>query len=239
VASHVGPPALYDPSGDADGDEIANGVDACADKPEDFDLHEDRDGCPDLDDDRDGVPDLDDQCFDLPGTKAERGCPPDQECVFVTDITDCWGGPIWFENSTPDAARDQLARVVADIKQFPEIREITLSTQQTLAQPPGTATTRLFRITKELESRGVPASLLRAKEDPPADAKEKPRFEVHAFVTKQRFTSGPFRETLCAGDMGAVYRPSREKNYGCKPQVCGNHRCGGTEDEQNCPQDCL
>jgi hypothetical protein len=224
------PPA---PAADQDGDEIADARDACPTQPEDFDLEADTDGCPDLDDDRDGVPDSIDTCFDTPGLPALKGC-PDEDCVFVTDITDCWSSPIAFDSSPPAS----FDRIVATVNHYPEIREITLSTQQTLAQPGGTARARLERVKKELVARGVPASLLVLKESEPADATEKPRSDVFGLVTKQRFDEGKFRETVCADELGPVRRVARTKNYGCKPSVCGNGRCGNHEDPTNCPQDC-
>ncbi|MCC6874841.1 MAG: hypothetical protein IT378_11090 [Sandaracinaceae bacterium] len=47
---------------DADSDGIRDEVDDCARIPEDFDEHEDTDGCPDPDNDGDLVPDEDDRC---------------------------------------------------------------------------------------------------------------------------------------------------------------------------------
>ncbi|HUS30459.1 MAG TPA: hypothetical protein VMZ53_18245 [Kofleriaceae bacterium] len=218
---------------DQDGDEIVDAKDGCPTKPEDFDLRADTDGCPDLDDDRDGVPDATDTCFDTPGLAALHGC-PDEDCVFITDITDCWLSPIAFDQSPPRA----FDHVVAVIEKYPEIREVTLQTQQTLAQPAGTARARLERVKKELVARGVPADLLVLKESEPADPGEKPRSDVFGLVTKQRFEDGKFRETVCADELGPVRRVARAKNYSCKPSVCGNGRCGVHEDVTNCPQDC-
>ena len=232
IASHRDAPPP-DPSQDQDGDEIADGNDACPTKAEDFDLNADTDGCPDLDDDRDGVPDSIDTCFDTPGVPANKGC-PDEDCVFVTDITDCWPSPIAFDSSPPAS----FDRIATSIRKYPEIREVTLSTQQTLAQPAGTARSRLERVKKELVARGISAKLLVLKESDPADPGEKPRSDVFGLVTKQRFDDGKFRETVCADELGSVRRVSREVNYKCKPSVCGNGRCGAHEDVTNCPQDC-
>jgi hypothetical protein len=63
---------------DRDGDGITDDHDACVTLPEDFDDHEDEDGCPEPDNDGDLVPDLDDRCpneaadFDLDAD--EDGC---------------------------------------------------------------------------------------------------------------------------------------------------------------------
>lgn len=63
---------------DRDGDGITDDHDACITLPEDFDDHEDTDGCPEPDNDGDLVPDLDDRCpneaadFDLDAD--EDGC---------------------------------------------------------------------------------------------------------------------------------------------------------------------
>lgn len=62
---------------DYDGDGIYGKRDKCPDASEDFDGHEDFDGCPDLDNDGDGVPDERDQCNNTPkGVEVkENGCP--------------------------------------------------------------------------------------------------------------------------------------------------------------------
>jgi OOP family OmpA-OmpF porin len=55
---------------DRDNDHIVDGADACPSLPEDFDQHEDEDGCPEPDNDGDLVPDLDDAC---PNEAADFG----------------------------------------------------------------------------------------------------------------------------------------------------------------------
>jgi hypothetical protein len=50
---------------DRDSDGIVDDQDACITLPEDFDQHEDEDGCPEPDNDGDLVPDLDDRCPDV------------------------------------------------------------------------------------------------------------------------------------------------------------------------------
>ncbi len=63
---------------DRDGDGITDDHDACATLPEDFDGHEDEDGCPEPDNDGDLVPDLDDHCpneaSDFDHDADEDGC---------------------------------------------------------------------------------------------------------------------------------------------------------------------
>lgn len=65
---------------DADGDGIADDVDACVQAREDFDGFEDEDGCPDIDNDNDGFNDKDDACPNQAGVASEdprrQGCPP-------------------------------------------------------------------------------------------------------------------------------------------------------------------
>ncbi len=62
---------------DYDGDGIYGVHDKCPNDPEDFDGHEDTDGCPDPDNDGDGVPDEFDQCDNTPeGVEVGAdGCP--------------------------------------------------------------------------------------------------------------------------------------------------------------------
>jgi hypothetical protein len=63
---------------DRDGDHITDDHDACQTLPEDFDQHEDDDGCPEPDNDGDLVPDLDDHCpndaADFEHDADEDGC---------------------------------------------------------------------------------------------------------------------------------------------------------------------
>lgn len=78
---------------DKDGDGIPDNVDACADKPEDFDAFEDEDGCPDPDNDQDNVLDPLDRCPNEPEDKDlfedEDGCPdPDNDQDGVLDVDD-------------------------------------------------------------------------------------------------------------------------------------------------------
>lgn len=60
---------------DADDDGLDDTVDACPHDREDFDGHEDRDGCPELDNDGDRIPDELDACPDRAGSAETRGCP--------------------------------------------------------------------------------------------------------------------------------------------------------------------
>lgn len=64
---------------DFDGDGIYGKRDLCPQQAEDYDGHEDFDGCPDLDNDGDGVLDDDDKCDNSPeGIEVgEDGCPDD------------------------------------------------------------------------------------------------------------------------------------------------------------------
>ena len=64
---------------DFDGDGIYGKRDTCPRQAEDYDGHEDFDGCPDLDNDGDGIEDDDDECDNTPeGVEVgEDGCPDD------------------------------------------------------------------------------------------------------------------------------------------------------------------
>lgn len=228
--SHHAEPVLVALRADRDGDRIPDDQDGCPGEPEDFDLFQDGDGCPDRDDDHDGVPDLADACFDTPGT-AGGGCP--DGCVIVTNSSDCWGGPIWFETSPPST--------VAAIKQvfddLPEIETVTLTTYALDGEPPGIARGRLERARRALIAGGVPAAKLALIAEVPLT--DSANVGVYGQVTRQRFEAGKFRTTLCAGDMGSVYRVSRERNYHCKPRICGDGECyPPTEDKMSCPRDC-
>lgn len=69
-------PAKFLGCPDRDGDNIPDNVDKCPDAPEDYDQHEDQDGCPESEDrDGDGVLDEKDACPDVPGPVENKGCP--------------------------------------------------------------------------------------------------------------------------------------------------------------------
>jgi outer membrane protein OmpA-like peptidoglycan-associated protein len=78
---------------DSDGDGLLDEVDACPERPEDFDQVEDRDGCPDPDNDRDDIPDTADDCpnraEDEDGFEDDDGCPDvDNDQDGLMDIAD-------------------------------------------------------------------------------------------------------------------------------------------------------
>ena len=74
---------------DKDGDGILDNVDACPDKPEDFDAFEDEDGCPDPDNDQDKVLDVNDKCPNTAGPVENEGCPVnDRDGDGIPDETD-------------------------------------------------------------------------------------------------------------------------------------------------------
>jgi outer membrane protein OmpA-like peptidoglycan-associated protein len=82
-------------AGDADGDLIANGADACPRRAEDTDGFSDEDGCPDEDNDSDGIPDAKDRCVleseTFNGNQDLDGCPDldgDQDKDGVLDGLD-------------------------------------------------------------------------------------------------------------------------------------------------------
>ncbi len=76
---------------DQDGDGIPDKDDACPEKPEDKDGHDDQDGCPEdepiTDSDGDGVPDKEDGCPDKPGPGPLDGC-PDRDGDQIPDMVD-------------------------------------------------------------------------------------------------------------------------------------------------------
>ena len=78
---------------DTDGDGIPNSRDKCPLIPEDYDGHEDDDGCPDDDSDGDRRPDSVDKCphepEDLDGFEDEDGCPElDNDKDGIPDLQD-------------------------------------------------------------------------------------------------------------------------------------------------------
>ena len=80
---------------DRDGDGIPDDRDACVTLPEDFDGHQDEDGCPEPDNDGDLVPDLDDHCpndaADFEHDADEDGCTDpilDSDGDGITDDVD-------------------------------------------------------------------------------------------------------------------------------------------------------
>jgi hypothetical protein len=101
LTSAIGAPAVRGVLGigyaprfvDADGDEIGDERDECAELAEDRDGFEDADGCPDFDNDGDGVPDDQDKCAkeleDSDGFQDEDGCAdPDNDRDGVPDGAD-------------------------------------------------------------------------------------------------------------------------------------------------------
>ena len=110
--------------GDRDGDGIIDTLDACPDKPEDFDGNADRDGCPeDQDTDGDGILDSLDRCpkerEDFDGVEDADGCPDltrDRDGDgFLDEVDNCPDSPEdkdGFEDEDgcpdPDNDRDRI-----------------------------------------------------------------------------------------------------------------------------------
>jgi len=215
---------------DRDDDGVDDAVDRCASAPEDVDLHEDGDGCPELDDDHDGVPDLEDHCFDTPGIR-DGGCPvvDDQnrpvECSRIHAITDCFFiTPLWSASSG-DA---ELGTLRDAIRQYPQIREITLTSLPDTAAK--IARARLIAL-------GVSPGMLVI--GPGIPNGNYPNDVAYGRITRQRFAGGKFRITQCVAGIGEVYLPDRTRNYSCRPVICGDGRCAGDEEERaTCPADC-
>ena len=217
-------------SADTDDDGIPDDRDGCPTLAEDYDLFNDADGCPDLDDDHDGVPDDKDLCFDLPGKDGE-GCP--EGCTITNSITDCFFiTPIW----TRSMPASELAATKKVFDAYPEIRTVTLTATTTDGEAPELAHRRGEQARRALVAAGVPEAKLAL------DAKLMERQvggDVFGMITKQRFESGKFRSSHCAGGMGTVYRVGREHNYSCHPVICGDGICyHATEDDGSCPKDC-
>jgi outer membrane protein OmpA-like peptidoglycan-associated protein len=107
--------------GDADGDGVGDGADACPDEPEDQDGFMDDDGCPDPDNDGDGVADARDACPDEPedqdGFEDGDGCAdPDNDGDGVPDRRDrcradaeTWNG-YRDDDGCPDEPPEDLRR---------------------------------------------------------------------------------------------------------------------------------
>jgi len=78
---------------DSDGDKVQNAKDKCPLIPEDFDGHDDNDGCPDDDNDGDRRPDTEDKCVnqseDIDGFDDDDGCPElDNDGDKMDDLKD-------------------------------------------------------------------------------------------------------------------------------------------------------
>lgn len=221
------PPQLA--TADRDDDGVPDATDLCSSVPEDHDVFEDADGCPELDDDHDGVPDLKDRCFDTPGD-SPFGCP--EGCIWVVTTHDCFFlTPIWSE----DGKVNELATVKQQLAEYPEIRQLTLRSRRTPYELPNAAVRRMDTVRRKLIALGVRPELLVTEEMPSVDTGSP---DVFAHITKQRFEDGRFREPICVGGMGQVFRPSREKNYKCGVYRCGDGTCHRAEDHEDCPQDC-
>ncbi len=79
----VGATFAPQPAQDTDGDRVEDRVDACPSEAEDFDNHNDEDGCPETDNDDDGIRDAADRCpdqaEDLDQHEDDDGCPDDDD----------------------------------------------------------------------------------------------------------------------------------------------------------------
>jgi len=225
--------SAVDTTADHDGDGIPDFRDKCPDQPEDIDAFQDADGCPDPDDDHDGVPDEQDMCPDQAGSDS-KGCPGD-ECYFVTSVNDCnliWT-PMWS-----DTGVDETAEIKKTLGEYPEIEQIKLHSWRTDAEPIDTAQRRLAKAQAALVARGVSATRIVLFEERPQDASRGPSHDVWADIAKQKYQSGKFREAICAGNLGAVYRPSRPEKPRCITIRCGDGICSHDVEDDTCPADC-
>ena len=197
---------------DTDADLVDDATDACPDLGEDWDLRDDRDGCPDPDDDGDGLLDVDDECPDRPAPGTARGCPP--RCVIVTSSIDCWNSVVVFfdeHGALVPASRTQLAELKVELADFPEIEALTVIGESRPREPTDAAATRTRTLIDALAAAGIriPAT---AGEVWPTDEIRPARAILR--IARQRFTERPskFRTTECSS-LGGVHRPAR-------PQTC-------------------
>lgn len=162
---------------DPDNDGILGDDDKCADRAEDADGFEDRDGCPDIDNDYDSVLDIADKCTTVPesynGFDDDDGCPdsvpPEVESVVGTVEGLIYGAQ---ETEVRDSAKASIDRVAAMLTKFPTVRVILIGhTDDAEATPPGTpdpdappdldalsedlAMARAESLRQELVSRGI------------------------------------------------------------------------------------
>ena len=118
---------------DRDDDGIKDDDDPCPDDPEDFDGHQDTDGCPEPDNDGDTVLDITDSCpmnaEDLDGFQDADGCPdPDNDGDGLPDIGDgCPNEPEDMDgdrdsDGCPDGDRD-LDGLADDVDMCPLVPE--------------------------------------------------------------------------------------------------------------------
>jgi hypothetical protein len=188
---------------DRDGDGIPDIRDRCPDEPEDFDMWEDADGCPDPDNDHDGVPDDKDNCPYTAGS-SPGGCPAN--CVIITDSNDCFADP-WIYDVENDAQEKRIAEVVADVKRYPDIRQLTVIGYRFGSERPEPAERRANRLRDRLVALGVPADHLvigRVLPDPNPVSVAR----TSVTITKQRFADGKFRDLHCTS-WGPVYFPAK------------------------------
>ncbi|MBA3541084.1 MAG: OmpA family protein [Deltaproteobacteria bacterium] len=116
---------------DKDGDGVPDLEDKCADRLEDLDGFDDRDGCPDIDNDLDGVLDIADKCPNVVesynGFEDDNGCPD----VVPPDVDALRGtieGLIYADGETGvrDSATPGLMKIVKVMQAHPSIRVVLI-----------------------------------------------------------------------------------------------------------------
>jgi OOP family OmpA-OmpF porin len=113
--------------GDRDGDGYADADDACPDRAEDHDGHDDKDGCPDIDNDGDQVLDVADKCATVfetyNGFEDDDGC-PDTVHADVDLIIGTVEGLLYApgEITVRSTANEGLDRIVKVLKDHPSVR---------------------------------------------------------------------------------------------------------------------
>ena len=152
---------LLDIFGDADGDGIDDGRDACPNDAEDKDQFEDDDGCPDLDNDRDRILDKDDKCPNEPetynGVADDDGC-PDRGSVRIwpqyriEPLMFARGGAVLEPSLLPI-----VDAIAAAIKHEVDCRVVELAghTSDDERRPEALATARAEAVRAALIARGV------------------------------------------------------------------------------------
>lgn len=107
------------PTLDFDHDGIANGVDACVEKPEDLDGFQDANGCPDPDNDADGVPDSTDRCPNVPGDAKDAGCETKKVAAIAEKLQ--VAKPVTLSNDEVRFGFDQVSITPSFAKRLDEV----------------------------------------------------------------------------------------------------------------------
>jgi outer membrane protein OmpA-like peptidoglycan-associated protein len=119
------------PTGDKDEDNIADNIDKCRDRPEDYDNFEDADGCPEIDNDNDRVLDVADKCPDkletINGYADDDGC-PDTLPADVEALRGTVEGLLYAEGETVvrESAKRSVQKIAKTMIANPSIRVVLI-----------------------------------------------------------------------------------------------------------------